>query len=147
VITGGPAPTRSVWGTVLYFLDGSTLTPVLRPALQPGPTPTAVLELLQAGPDGDERAVQLTSEVPTGLGPVTVDLDALGTAVVVVTTDVTTLSPAAVDQIVCTVRDTTPGSAPVTLTSGAVTLGPRLCPLTAERPPIDAAVPGAPPPR
>jgi hypothetical protein len=36
---------------------------------------------------------------------------------------------AAVDQIVCTVRDALPTTAPVTLTSDAATRGPRACPV------------------
>ena len=65
--------------------------------------PTQTLTLLGAGPDAAELAANLTSEVPAGLGPVTVT-DAPGTVEVVVSVDVTTLSAAAVDQIVCTVR-------------------------------------------
>jgi hypothetical protein len=48
----------------------------------------------------------------------------------VVSADVTTLSTAAVDQIVCTVRDALSTTAPITLTSDAGTRGPQICPLT-----------------
>ncbi len=129
VIRGGPAPTATAEGVTLYFLADSSLTPVLRPARRPL-WPTQILELLQHGPDDDERTVNLTSEVPTGLDPVTVTTDPSGTVDVVVSTDVTTLSATAVDQIVCTVRDALATTAPITLTSAAATRGPLSCPLT-----------------
>lgn len=127
VISGGPAPTERVRGVALYFLAGSSLTPVLRP-LRQHLSPTQTLMLLQHGPNGDERAAHLTSEVPTGLGPATVTADASGDVDVVVSADVTTLSSTAVDQIVCTVRDALSTTAPVTLTGGTATRGPRTCP-------------------
>jgi hypothetical protein len=140
VITGGPAPTGPALGrpgsapgpaqgTALYFLADSSLTLVLRPARQ-RLSPTQTLALLQDGPNGDERAENVTSEVPTGLDPVTVTTDASGNVEVVVSADVTTLSATAVDQIVCTVRDALSTTAPITLTSDATTRGPRICPLT-----------------
>jgi hypothetical protein len=113
---------------VLYFLTNSSLTPVLRPTRQ-HLSPTQTLALLQDGPTGDERAANLTSEVPTGLDPVTVTTDASGNVDVVVSADVTTLSTTAVDQIVCTVRDALSTTAPITLTHDAATRGPRTCPL------------------
>jgi Sporulation and spore germination len=127
VIRGGPAPTGQARGVALYFLADSSLTLVLRPARQPL-WATQILELLEQGPTRDERAANLTSEVPTGLGPVDVTTDPSGNVDVVVTADVTTLSAAAVDQIVCTVRDALSTTAPVTLTSGAATRGPQICP-------------------
>jgi hypothetical protein len=129
VITGLPAPTVQARGAALYFLANSSLTPVLRPA-PPRLSPTQTLALLQHGPNGDERAANLTSEVPTGLDPVTITTDASGNVDVVVSVDVTTLSTTAVDQIVCTVRDALSTTAPITLTSDAATRGPRICPLT-----------------
>jgi hypothetical protein len=136
VITGGPAPTIAVLdgrppalGVALYFLADSSLTQVLRPTRQ-RLSPTQILALLQDGPNGDERAGDLTSEVPTGLGPVTVTTDVSGNVDVVVSVDVTTLSTTAVDQIVCTVRDALSTAAPITVTSGATTREPRICPLT-----------------
>jgi hypothetical protein len=127
VIHGGPAPTATAEGATLYFLANSSLTPVLRPARQPL-WPTQTLDLLQDGPNRDERAANLTSEVPTGLDPVTITTDPSGNVDVVVSADVTTLSPAAVDQIVCTVSDALSTTAPVTLTSDAATRGPQTCP-------------------
>jgi hypothetical protein len=129
VITGGPAPTGPVTGTVLYFLAGSALTPVLRSSRQPL-WPTQILALLQDGPSDDERAAHLTSEVPSGLDPVKVTTDAAGDVDVVVSVDVRTLSTTAVDQIVCTVRDAMSTTAPVTLTGDAATRGPLTCPFT-----------------
>ncbi|HKN96350.1 MAG TPA: hypothetical protein VJX10_04480 [Pseudonocardiaceae bacterium] len=129
VITGGPAPTEQVGGVALYFLDNSSLTPVFRPTRQ-RLSPQQALVLLQHGPNGDERAANLTSQVPTGLDPVTVTIDASGNVDVVVSADVTTLSTTAVDQIVCTVHAALPTAAPITLTSHAKTRGPRTCPAT-----------------
>jgi hypothetical protein len=140
VITGGPAPTGPALvrpgappargeGADLYFLADSSLTPVHRPTrLRPSPTQT--LAMLQDGPNGEERAANLTSEVPAGLDTVTVTTDASGNVEVVVSADVTKLSATAVDQIVCTVRDALATTAPITLTSGAASRGPRTCPLT-----------------
>lgn len=129
VITGGPAPTVAARGVTLYFVADSALTPVLRPARQPL-WATQTLTLLEHGPDGGEKAANLTSEVPTGLDPVTVTTDASGNVDVVVSADVRTLSTMAVDQIVCTVRDALSTTAPITLSSDAASRGPRLCPLT-----------------
>ncbi|HEY0636336.1 MAG TPA: hypothetical protein VGD67_01700 [Pseudonocardiaceae bacterium] len=129
VIRGVPAPSGPAEGATLYFLAGSSLTPVRRPTRQPL-WPTQTLALLQQGPTPDERAADLTSEVPAGLGAVTVTTDPSGTVTVVVTADVTTLTTAAVDQITCTLRDALSTSAPITLTGGAATRGPLLCPLT-----------------
>jgi sporulation and spore germination protein len=129
VIRGGPAPTAPAEGANLYFLHDSALRLVRRPTRQ-HLSPTQTLALLQDGPGRDERAENLTSEVPTGLDPVTVTIDASGNIDVVVSADVTTLSTVAVDQIVCTVRDALSTTAPITLTSDAATRGPRICPLT-----------------
>jgi hypothetical protein len=135
VITGGPAPTKQMvdgrapaWGSTLYFVAGSALAPVVRPTRQRLP-PAQVLALLQDGPDGDERAAALTSEVPAGLAPVAVTADAAGNVEVLVAADVTALSATAVDQIVCTVRDALPTPAAVTVSSGTASRGPRTCPL------------------
>jgi hypothetical protein len=128
VIRGGAAPTATVDGVVLYFLAGSSLTPVLRPARRPL-WPTQTLELLQQGPGPEERAAHLTSEVPAELGPVTVTTVPSGAVTVVVATDVTALSAAAVDQIACTLRDAMPTTTSVTLTGDTATRGPLTCPL------------------
>jgi hypothetical protein len=142
VISGGPAPsgpalvrpgalppTRPADGVALYFLADSSLTPVLRQTRQ-RLSATQTLALLQDGPTSDDRAANLTSEVPTGLDPVTVAIDASGNVEVVVTADVTTLSATAADQIVCTVRDALSTTAPITLTSDSASREPRICPFT-----------------
>jgi len=129
VITGGPAPTGRAEGATLYFLANSTLMKVRRSTPQ-HLSPTQALTLLENGPTSDDWAENLTSEVPTGLDPVTVTTDASGNVDVVLSADVTTLSTTAVDQIVCTVRDALSTTAPITLTSHAATRGPRVCPLS-----------------
>jgi hypothetical protein len=128
VIPGRQAPAGPARGAVLYFIADSSLSPVLRPTRQRLST-TRTLTLLQHGPNDEERAANLTSEVPTALDPVTVTTGASGDVDVVVSVDVTTLSTTAVDQIVCTVRDALSTTAPITVTSDAATSGPRLCPL------------------
>src|SRR5262245_23209562 len=88
VITGGPAPTGRAFArpgepappgparsAPLYFLADSSLTPVLRHTRQ-SLSPTQTLTLLQQGPDADELAASLTSDVPTGLDPISVTDDA-----------------------------------------------------------------------
>lgn len=140
VITGGPAPSAEAGGTVLYFLAGSAATPVLRPTGE-RLSPEQALALLQDGPTGAERAVELTSQVPAGLDPVGVRTDAAGGVEIVVSADVTTLSAAAVDQVVCTVQDALATDAPVTLTRGAGRREPRTCPRPAPGGPL------SPPPR
>lgn len=129
VITGGPAPTAPAEGANLYFLTNSSLRLVRRPTPQ-HLSPTQKLALLQSGPNSDEQAENLTTEVPTALDPATVTIDASGNVDIVVSADVTTLSTTAVDQIVCTVRDALSTTAPITLTSNATTRGPRSCPLS-----------------
>lgn len=127
VIPGGPAPVGHASGVVLYFLSGSSLTPVFRPIRQPI-SPTKTLAFLQEGPDDAERAANLTSEVPSGLDPVDVTTHVSGDVEIVVSFDVRSLSAAAVDQVVCTVRDTLTTTASITLSSDGATRGPRSCP-------------------
>ncbi|HET9139567.1 hypothetical protein [Actinophytocola sp.] len=129
VITGGPAPSAPAEGANLYFLADSELI-LVRRSTPRHLSPTQTLALLQDGPHDEDHAGNLTSEVPTGLDPVTVTTDASGDVAVVVTADVTGLSALAVDQIVCTVRDALSTTAPVTLTSRTGSRGPRSCPLT-----------------
>jgi hypothetical protein len=129
VITGLPAPAAPAEGATLYFLDNSALRRVLRPTPQ-HLSPTQTLALLQGGPNRDEQAENLTSEVPTGLEPLAVTIDAAGHVDVVVSANVTSLSSAAIDQIVCTVSDTLSTTAPITLTSNATSRAPRICPLS-----------------
>lgn len=128
VITGGPAPTAPAEGANLYFLTNSALILMRRPTPQPL-SPTQTLALLQTGPDSDERAMNLTTEVPADLDPISVTTDASGNLTVLVTADVTTLSTPAVDQIICTLHDALPTPAPITLTSPTATRTPRTCPL------------------
>jgi hypothetical protein len=129
VISGRPAPTAPTEGVTLYFLADSSLRMVRRSTGQ-HLSPTQTLVMLAAGPDPDDQAANLTSEVPSQLDPVAVITDASGHVDVAVSVDVTTLSTGAVDQIVCTVRDTLSTTAPITLTSTAATREPRTCPLT-----------------
>lgn len=114
VIIGGPAPTAST-ATVLYLVSDGRVTRVLRPGEAAGP-----LALLAAGPTAAERDRGLDTEVPPGLK---FGGSAEG---VTVSVDVTTLSPNAFDQIVCTAS---PLFAPITLVGGGQSRGPRTCPV------------------
>jgi len=120
VITGRPAPGGSAEGIPLYLLADGQLTLVLRTAKQVDP-----LTLLALGPTVEERGRGLTSEVPPGILPIARSTDPGG---VVVRTgfDVTALSTAAVDQIVCTAS---PGRLPVSFVGPGDRLGPLVCPL------------------
>lgn len=118
VIVGGPAPTVAP-AVVLYLVSEGRVTPVPRP----GETADA-LTLLAAGPTAVERERGLTTEVPAGIvfGRIVFDGHL---ADVTVSVDVTTLSPTAFDQIVCTASS---GSTPVTVAGGGQSRGPRTCP-------------------
>jgi hypothetical protein len=137
VITGGPAPTGGVMvrvpgpvadDTVLFLVRDAELEPVARRTRGPL-APTRALVLLQGGPNRDERARNLTSEVSPGLDPATVTIDVSGATEVAVSADVAELSATAVDQIVCTVAAALSTDAPVTVTGGTASRGPRTCSL------------------
>jgi hypothetical protein len=111
VIVGGPAPTATAVIPVYLVSDGR-VTPVSRP------DPASGLAQLAVGPTTAEREQGYTTEVPAG-----VSLEAAGSTVTV-STDVTSLSTNAVDQIVCTAA-----LGPVTLVGGGQTRGPLECPV------------------
>jgi hypothetical protein len=120
VVLGGPASTvaSAAW---LYLVSDGEVVPVLRP----GRAYTDALTLLAAGPTAAERDRGLTTEVPAGI---VFDgrADADGTPVVTASVDVTTLSPNAFAQIVCTAS---PDAEPVTIVGGGQSRGPQTCPV------------------
>lgn len=126
-IEGGPAPTEEITaGTVLYLLEGTTLTRVVRTQAR-----TNALELLAAGPTREELAEGLTTEIPPSAAPITAVLSATGITVRI-SSALKDLSPLAQAQLVCTaippdrIRMTE-----VTLTDPTETLPPQPCPFTA----------------
>ncbi|MEU3768755.1 GerMN domain-containing protein [Amycolatopsis keratiniphila] len=126
VITGAPAPAGPANAAVLYFLSGGQPVRVLRPLADE--SQPASLDLLAAGPDESERERRYTTEVPPG----TTVLDqtpAPNGVTVTLSIDVAGLSARAVDQIVCTARDSLGGSAQITLRGGGSVRGPLSCPL------------------
>ncbi len=126
VITGAPAPAGPANAAVLYFLSGGQPVRVLRPLADE--SPPVSLDLLAAGPDESERERRYTTEVPSG----TTVLDqtpAPNGVTVTLSIDVAGLSARAVDQIVCTARDSLGGSAQITLRGGGSVRGPLSCPL------------------
>ncbi|MFC6016244.1 hypothetical protein ACFP2T_08545 [Plantactinospora solaniradicis] len=148
VITGGPAPEGPARSVTLFFVTDHHLALVLRPN-----TPTAsiddTLALLLAGPDPTERTLGYSTEIPADAGPAETTSGPSGTTVNL-SGGVTALSPTAVDQIVCTVRNAMPdgeptdGSAMVTLSGpdgsrGPLTCSPPECPVTTDGPDGDAS--------
>ncbi|OLZ49732.1 GerMN domain-containing protein [Amycolatopsis keratiniphila] len=127
VITGAPAPAGPANAAVLYFLSGGQPVRVLRPLAEESP-PASPVDLLAAGPDESERERHYTTEVPSG----TTVLDqtpAPNGVTVTLSIGVAGLSAKAVDQIVCTARDSLGGSTQITLRGEGSERGPLSCPL------------------
>ncbi|MBE1491433.1 GerMN domain-containing protein [Plantactinospora soyae] len=115
VITGGAAPVGPARGVPLFFVADQHLALVLRPTT-PVDSVDDVLALLLAGPDPTERELGYGTEIPADAGrPTTTTSDPSGTTVKL-SGDVLALSPTAVDQIVCTVRDAMPTGGPARVT-------------------------------
>jgi len=127
VIAGAPAPTGPANAAVLYFLSGGQPVRVLRPLAEELP-PASPVDLLAAGPDESERERAYTTEVPSGTA-VLDQTPAPNGVTVTLSVGVAGLSSKAVDQIVCTARDSFGGSAQITLRGGGTTRGPLSCPL------------------
>ena len=126
-IEGGPAPEEEVTeGTVLFLLEGATLTRVIRL-----PATTNPMELLAAGPTGEELAQGLTTEIPPYAAPITATLSASGITVRI-SSALKYLSPLAQSQLVCTALGANHDlRTEVTLTDPTETLPPQQCPFTA----------------
>ena len=101
VIPGLEAPNGPVENTApsLYFVSAGKLVAVNRP--QGSLSGTDVIARLAQGPTTSELDRGLTTEVPFDAVPATVDRVAGGLDVTI-SSDVSLLSPAAVQQIVCT---------------------------------------------
>ncbi|MET0135263.1 MAG: hypothetical protein ABW215_16920 [Kibdelosporangium sp.] len=123
VIAGGPAPLGSIEGTVLYLVSNQTLTTVLRPR-DHELSPAETLTLLVAGPTAEEQAAHIDSDIPVGIGALTVTGDT-----VMLPVDVTSLSTMAVEQFVCTLATISDPGTEITLTGQGQTLTPRRCPI------------------
>jgi hypothetical protein len=132
VISGVPAPSGPVVpeasnSTKLYFLMGGQPTASQRQRTRT--EPADVLALLAAGPDDDERAAGLTTQVPANAAPVSVEGAPSGVTVTL-GTDVSALSTVATEQIACTLRhqDSAASVPPITLIGGGHSRGPLACP-------------------
>lgn len=128
VIEGDPAPTEDeiTDGTVLYFLQGATLTRVIRPPGEQSP-----LELLAKGPTPEELAEGLTTEIPPYTSPITMVPATNGTTVRIASR-LKYLSPLAQSQLVCTaVTPDQPPGVQITLSDPTETLPPQPCPFEA----------------
>lgn len=126
-IEGGPAPTEEITiGTVLYLVNGTTLTRVVR-----AQTRTNALELLAAGPTREELAEGLRTEIPRSAAPITAVLSPAGITVRI-SSALKDLSPLAQAQLVCTATPPDQiGMTEVTLTDPTETLPSQPCPFTA----------------
>ncbi|MCX5386505.1 hypothetical protein [Streptomyces sp. NBC_00083] len=100
IAVGDPATAQAVpppdEGTVLYFVGPDGLMPVVRSG-----TPQPALPLLFAGPDADERAAGIRSELPPLGGPSRLGVNESG-IMVVLDQDVSKLTLVARRQIACT---------------------------------------------
>lgn len=103
VIPGDPAPTGPVNGVTLYFVRDGQVTAALR-ATDTELTPTEAINLLlSGGPDAQEQAVGLRTDLPPGTGPATLTNDATGSTLTI-RVDPGALKPTAKQQLVCTVQ-------------------------------------------
>ncbi|MFC3455760.1 hypothetical protein [Amycolatopsis speibonae] len=127
VIPGAPAPSGPADGAVLYFLSGGQPVRVLRP-LPGGLAPVNPVDLLAAGPDESERDRSYTSEVPFGTTVLGQTATQNGLTVTL-SVGVAGLSARAVEQIVCTTRDSVGGSPQIVLRGEETERGPLSCPL------------------
>ena len=126
-IEGDLAPTEEFTEeTVLYLIEGTTLTRVVRPA-----GTTSPLDLLAAGPTSEELAEGLTTEIPPYAAPITRS-PALGGITIRISSALKYLSPLAQSQLVCTALGVNQNvSIEVTLTDPTETLPPQRCPFRA----------------
>ncbi|ANN17389.1 hypothetical protein SD37_18230 [Amycolatopsis orientalis] len=132
VILGAPAPEGPSAGVVLYFLSAGEPVRVPQRPHPGGVTLARTIELLAAGPDGDEGRQGYTTEVPAGTA--VLGQTAAGDGVIVtLSVDVAGLSVRATEQLVCTVRDALDGTAKITLRGGATERGPLSCPVAGQR--------------
>ena len=128
VIEGDPAPTEEeiTESTVLYFLQGATLTRVVRP-----PSDQSPLELLAQGPTPEELAEDLTTEIPPYASPITLTPGTNGTTVRI-SSRLRYLSPLAQSQLVCTaITPEQPPGVEIVLSDPEETLPPQACPFEA----------------
>jgi hypothetical protein len=119
---GSPAlsPTSSL---ALFFVSGDRVASVPRHLVHED-----LVGMLADGPDPDERAQGLSTEVPKAAAPATVTASGSGMDVALAT-DVDGLTRFAVDQIVCTLLAQHPGTMTATLRGGGHTTEQRTCPV------------------
>ncbi|MDH2427981.1 hypothetical protein [Sphaerisporangium sp. TRM90804] len=129
-ISAGDPPSGPVAPPVkitLYLVKNGRLSAVTRPG--PPLSPADTLTLLAAGPTAAERADGLTTDVPTGAGPISVTAEPAGRLLVTLSTPAGELSATAVAQIVCTAAAAAPESpARITVVGAGRSGGPRSCP-------------------
>ena len=132
----------------LYFVSPTGLQPVTRPASGPvGPQET--LDLLLSGPNSAETARGMTTELAPPIGVAKV-ITGERRVQIVLSTDVTRLTPNAISQLTCTAAnaaakegDGTAADIDVRVTSGRTTRGPLRCAVPA-MPPTPAPATTAP---
>ncbi|MGW2858380.1 hypothetical protein [Streptomyces sp. NPDC001205] len=131
IAVGGPASVQAFppndGSTVLYFTGPDGLMPVVRPGGHRPPLP-----LLFAGPDQDEQAAGLRTELPPAKSALKMGVSE-GGVTVALGQDVTGLTPTAQRQIACTVLQAVSRGARLRVTitgsGGPSSLSPLGCPL------------------
>ncbi|WP_406505280.1 hypothetical protein [Streptomyces sp. NBC_00212] len=130
IAVGGPASAQAVPpgdGTVLYFTGPDGLMPVVREGTSQAPLP-----LLFAGPDKDERAAGISTELPPVQGAFKMSVEE-GRVTVELGQDVSGLTPVAQRQIACTVLQAVArgGTVRVMILGGGAksSLSPLACPV------------------
>jgi hypothetical protein len=129
-ITGDPAPTEVLDGVVLFLVNDTILTRVVRPSPNP---PATNLQLLAQGPTPEESATGLTTELPPTITATAVSATA-GTLTVRISTPVGALTDLAKDQLICTAQWQS-ATTTVIVTGPDQTLSPRTCPFPRLAPP------------
>ncbi|MFE9555307.1 hypothetical protein ACFYMW_22255 [Streptomyces sp. NPDC006692] len=129
IAVGGPASAQAlpprVDSTVLYFVGPDGLMPVVRPGVRPS------LPLLFAGPDKNEQAAGMRTELPQFQGALKMSL-ADGMVTVGLGQDVSGLTPLAQRQIACTVVQAVARGGAVRVTILGTGAPSSLSPLTCE---------------
>ncbi|MFK0115387.1 hypothetical protein [Streptomyces sp. NPDC090994] len=95
-----PVPETSAAAVPLYFVRNGTLVPVIRTAAVPA-DPASAVSLLFQGPDSEERALGLTTELPRAVAMPAVRTDG-ATVAIGLPAGATALSDTAVAQLACT---------------------------------------------
>ncbi|MFI6909939.1 hypothetical protein ACIBKY_52365 [Nonomuraea sp. NPDC050394] len=121
---GVAAPAMKV---TLYLVKNGRLSVVTRPRMRPMFL-TDILGLLVEGPTAEERARDLTTDVPSGAGPIAATVKSSDHLVLNPSTPGSELSPLAVRQIVCTAAALPGSPAKISVVGAGQSVDPSDCP-------------------